>query len=125
MKISNGNCEAWFLDYYEGNLSKEGVEELFSFLVLNPDLRDLFDSYEDVSFSPDKHIKFDWKSELKKPMDVAIGINESNFEEYFVSHVEGVLNANEEAEVEKFLLQFPEKRAELELLQKAILIRLK
>ncbi len=122
MKINNGNCEAWFLDYYEGNLSKEGVEELFSFLVLNPELRDLFDSYEDVSFSPDKHIKFDWKSELKKPMDVAIGINESNFEEYFVSHVEGVLNANEEAEVEKFLLQFPEKRAELELLQKAILI---
>ncbi len=122
MKINNGNCEAWFLDFYEGNLSKEGVEELFAFLVLNPEMRDLFDSYEEVSFSPDKHIKFDWKSELKKPMDVVLGINESNYEEYFVSHVEGLLNANEEAEIEKFLLQFPEKRAELELLQQAVLI---
>ncbi len=122
MNINSENCEAWFLDFYEGNLSKEGVDELFAFLVLNPEMRDLFDSYEDVSFSPEKHIKFDWKSELKKPMDVVVGINESNYGEYFVSHVEGLLNANEEAEVEKFLLQFPEKRVELELVQQAILI---
>jgi hypothetical protein len=122
MKINSENCEAWFLDYYEGNLSKEGVEELFAFLTLNPELRELFDSYDEVSFSPDKQISFDWKSELKKPVDVQEGITESNYEEYFVSHVEGLLSAEGKTEVEKFLLQFPAKREELELLQKAILI---
>lgn len=121
MKINSENCEAWFLDYYEGNLSKEGVEELFAFLVLNPELRDVFDSYDEVSFSPDKQIGFDRKQELKKPVDVSIGINESNYEEYFVSHVEGLLDANGKAEVEKFLVHFPAKREELELLEKAIL----
>lgn len=122
MKINSENCEAWFLDYYEGNLSKEGVEELFAFLALNPDMRELFDSYDEVSFSPDKQIRFDWKSELKKPVNAQEGITESNYEEYFVSHVEGLLNADGKAEVEKFLLQFPAKREELELLQKAILL---
>ncbi|CAN5800292.1 hypothetical protein BH11BAC7_BH11BAC7_05470 [soil metagenome] len=121
MKINSGNCEAWFLDYYEGNLSKEGVEELFAFLVLNPDLRDVFDSYEEISFSPDKQISFEGKRELKKAVAANVGINETNYEEYFVSYVEGLLNANEKAEVEKFLLQFPAKREELELLQQAIL----
>jgi hypothetical protein len=122
MKINSENCEAWFLDYYEGNLSKEGVEEMFAFLALNPDLRDVFDSYDEVSFSPDKQIHFDWKSELKKPVVSDEGINESNYEEYFVSHVEGLLNADGKSEVEKFLLKFPSKREELELLQRTILL---
>jgi hypothetical protein len=122
MKINSENCEAWFLDYYEGNLSKEGVEELFAFLALNPEMHELFDSYDEVSFAPEKEIRFDWKSELKKPEDVQAGINESNYEEYFVSYAEGLLSADGKAEVEKFLVQFPAKREELELLQHAILI---
>jgi hypothetical protein len=122
MKINSENCEAWFLDYYEGNLSKEREEELFAFLALNPELHELFDSYDEVSFSPDKQIHFDWKLELKKPVGTEEGINESNYEEYFVSLVEGVLDAGGKAEVEKFLAQFPAKREELELLQQAILL---
>lgn len=121
MKINSENCEAWFLDYYEGNLSKEGVEELFAFLALNPEMHELFDSYDEVSFAPEKEIRFDWKSELKKPVDAQEGINESNYEEYFVSYTEGLLNAGEKAEVEKFLDRFPAKRGELELLQQAVL----
>jgi hypothetical protein len=122
MRINSENCEAWFLDYYEGNLSKEGVEEMFAFLALNPDLRDVFDSYDEVSFSPDKQVHFDWKSELKKPVVSGEGINESNYEEYFVSYVEGLLNADGKSEVEKFLLKFPSKREELDLLQSTILL---
>ncbi|MDQ3109881.1 MAG: hypothetical protein M3R17_08290 [Bacteroidota bacterium] len=122
MKINSENCEAWFLDYYEGNLSKEREEELFAFLALNPELHELFSSYDEVSFSPDKHIHFDWKQELKKPVGVHEGISESNYEEYFVSYVEGLLNADEKAVVEKFILQFPARRGEFEMLQNAILL---
>lgn len=122
MTIDEKNCEAWFLDYYEGNLSKERVEEMFAFLALNPEMHELFDSYDEVSFAPDKEVRFDWKSELKKPVDLQAGINESNYEEYFVSYTEGLLNADGKAEVERFLAQFPAKRGELELLQQAILL---
>jgi hypothetical protein len=121
MKIDRENCEAWFLDYYEGNLSKEGVEEMFAFLKINADLQELFDSYDDVSFSPDKQIHFDAKSDLKKPVGASEGINENNYEEYFVGAVENVLNEEEKKQLEKFLLQFPSKREELDLLRKAIL----
>ncbi|CAN5318101.1 hypothetical protein BH09BAC5_BH09BAC5_07900 [soil metagenome] len=122
MKISIDNCEAYFLDYYEGNLSKERVEELFAFLILHPDMRELFDGYEDVSFSPDKKVHFDGIETLKKNVPAVDGINENNYEEYFVSIIEGLLSPEEVTEVEKYLLQYPEKREELELLKQAILI---
>ncbi|HET6989975.1 MAG TPA: hypothetical protein VFJ43_01575, partial [Bacteroidia bacterium] len=121
MKINKDNCEAFFLDYYEGNLSKEGVEELFAFLTLNPEMRELFDSYDEVSFSPDKQIQFEGKAGLKKSVDSSDGINESNYEEYFVSEVEGLLNAEEKAQLEKFIVLNPAKRNELELLRETIL----
>lgn len=122
MKIDRENCEAWFLDYYEGNLSKEGVEALFSFLILNPEMREVFDSYEEVCFSPDKQIHFDGKTNLKKSEEMPLGINESNYEKYFVSEVEGLLSAEEQRAMENFITAHPSKRHELELLRKTILI---
>jgi hypothetical protein len=121
MKIDRENCEAWFLDYYEGNLSKEGVEEMYAFLILNPDMREVFDSYDEVSFSPDPKINFDGKVDLKKSVEVSEGINETNYEEYFVGAVEHVLNDEEKNLLEKFLVQHPDKRGELDLLRKTIL----
>ncbi len=121
MKIDRENCEAWFLDYYEGNLSKESVEELRAFLVLNPDLREVFDSYADVSFSPDNKINFEGKADLKKTVAISDGIDETNYEEYFVGEVENVLNDGEKKELEEFLAKHPAKRNELDLLRKTIL----
>lgn len=119
--INRNNAEAWFLDYYEGRLSKEGVEELFAFLVLNPDLREVFDSYDAVAFSPDSKVTFDLKDVLKKQAPPADGISGSNYEEFMVGAVEGTLNANEQQLLDTFLAQHPDKRKELELLRRAIL----
>lgn len=121
MTIDRENCEAWFLDYYEGNLSKEGVEEMFAFLILHPDLREVFDSYDEVSFAPDSKIQFDSKMDLKKTVKISEGIDASNYEEYFVGAVENVLSAEEKKELEQFLEMNPDKRAELELLRQTIL----
>lgn len=122
MRINHNNCEAFFLDYYEGNLSKEGVEELFAFLTLNPEMREVFDSYEEVSFAPEKHIHFDGKADLKKSVELNEGINENNYEEYFVSEVEGLLSAEEKIQLINFIALHPEKAEELEMLKQAILI---
>src|SRR6185436_6332900 len=100
MKIDRENCEAWFLDYYEGNLSKEGVDELYAFLALNPDMREVFDSYDEVSFSPDNKIHFEEKGDLKKSVVIPEGINESNYEEYFVGAIENVLSEKEKNQLE-------------------------
>ncbi len=122
MTIDKNNCEAYFLDYYEGNLSKEGVEEMFAFLVLNPEMREVFDSYDEVSFSPDKQISFEGKSDLKKSDVMVDGINENNYEEYFVSEVERILSAEEKIALGSFLTLHPEKAEELEMLKLAILV---
>lgn len=121
MKIERNNCEAWFLDYYEGNLSEGQVRELFAFLELHPDLREIFDSYEAVSFDPDQLVKFDAKSDLKKTEEVPAGISGSNYEEYIVGAVEGTLTPEEEKQLENFLAAHPGKREELDLLRKTIL----
>ena len=40
MKITRENYEEHFLDYLEGNLDKQLLDEFKNFLVQNPDLRD-------------------------------------------------------------------------------------
>lgn len=122
MKINSENCEAWFLDYYEGNLSEERAGEMFAFLEQNPEMQELFDSYEPFSFQPDKGISFEGKPGLKKPEHSAQGINQSNYEEYFVSYVEGLLNADEKKMVEDFLVKFPSHRHDLDLLKLTMLV---
>ncbi|MBI3509446.1 MAG: hypothetical protein HY064_02200 [Bacteroidetes bacterium] len=124
MKITRENCEAWFLDYYEGNLSKEGVEEMFAFLVMNPDLKEIFDSYEDVYFDNDNKIKFEGKDALKKevPASSEDAVSETNYQQWFVAFLEGELNTDGVAQVNLFLEKNPHLQGEMELLKKTILI---
>ena len=44
MNINQNNYEAWFLDYYEKQLSAEQVAELFLFLEQHPLLKEEFDA---------------------------------------------------------------------------------
>ena len=48
MKINLHNYEAVFLDYYEGNLSAEDVSELLLFLENHPELKEDFESFENI-----------------------------------------------------------------------------
>lgn len=121
MNINRNNCESWFLDFYEGNLTEGQVQELFAFLEMHPDLREAFDSYEAVSFDPDQLVHFDAKESLKKPVATTGGISESNYEEFMVGAAEGTLSAEELKQLEIFLAAHPDKREELELLRQTIL----
>jgi len=66
MSITKENYEAYFLDYYEDNLSKAQVDELMDFLEQNPGLKKEFTSFEMISLKQDSSIVMKSKSSLKK-----------------------------------------------------------
>jgi hypothetical protein len=104
MKINRDNYEAYFLDYYEGQLSPEMVEEVLMFVDQNPDLKNVLDEFEAVSLVADQDIVFEKKSSLKKNQIFATSrVNELNYEEFLIGETEGILNAEQLAYIEEFI----------------------
>ena len=69
---------------------------------------------------PADEVVFSNKASLYKTADTGININ--NYEEYFLLHTDKELSANEEGEVEQFVLQHPQLQEEFLLLQQTKLI---
>ena len=65
MNITRHNCESFFLDYYEKNLSPVEVAEVLFFLEENPELKEVFESYEAICLEHEK-VNFPDKEALKK-----------------------------------------------------------
>lgn len=104
MKINRDNYEAYFLDYHEGQLSPEMVEEVLLFVDQNPDLKTIFEEFEPVSLIADQDIIFEKKSYLKKNQVFATSqVNELNYEEYLIGEAEGILTAEQLASIEEFI----------------------
>jgi hypothetical protein len=104
MKINRDNYEAYFLDYHEGLLSPDMVQEVLDFVDQNPELKSVLDDFEAVSLLPDQGIVFENKSALKKNQVFATSqVNELNYEEYLIGEMEGLLNAKELAAIEEFI----------------------
>ena len=119
MKINRDNYEVWFLDYCEGRLSPQQVEELKAFLDLHYDLKEELDSFENISLPPAKKIVFDAKESLKKTVIITVGsIHEKNYEEFFIADVEGELTKEKKTELNIFLEKNPQLKKEFELFQK-------
>jgi hypothetical protein len=94
MNINRHNYEAWLLDYIEGNLSAEQVDELLVFLDANPDLKSTLDDYRNISFETGEDIRFDAKEALKKTSDT---VNNEQFIslELMIAVMEGSCTAEE------------------------------
>ncbi len=104
MKINRDNYEAYFLDYHEGQLSPEMVEEVLIFVDQNPDLKNVFEEFEAVTLVADKDIVFGEKSALRKNHIFATSqVNEMNYEEFLIGETEGLLNAEQLASIEEFI----------------------
>ena len=104
MKINRDNCEAYFLDYLEGQLSPDMVEEVLMFVDQHPDLKNVFDGFEAVTLAADQNIVFEKKSSLKKNQVFATSqVNELNYEEYLLNETEGLLNAEQLAAIDEFI----------------------
>ncbi|MBK7172812.1 MAG: hypothetical protein IPH84_06185 [Bacteroidales bacterium] len=108
MKINKDNYEAYFLDYFEGNLSPSEVSELMSFMDQNPELKSEFEGFESITVVPDANIQFDLKDSLKKnAMSSSAIITADNIDDVLIAEIEGLLSTTEKNQLEEFLKQNP------------------
>ncbi len=121
MNINRHNCEAVFLDYYEKNLSPVEVAEVLFFLEENPELKEVFESYEAICLEHEK-INFPDKESIKKKYSgeeisaiLSSDITRTNCEQFFIANAEGILSSNQKEKLNLFLLQYPELKKEYEL----------
>jgi len=104
MKINRDNYEAYFLDYFEGQLSPEMVQEVLLFVELNPDLKNIFTDFEAVTLTGEDDIVFENKAGLKKNQVFATSqINDSNYEEFLIGETEGLLDTNQLSALDEFI----------------------
>ncbi len=116
MKINRDNYEAYFLDYHEGQLSPEMVEEVLLFAEQNPDLKTFLDEFEAISLQADPDVVFENKSSIRKNHIFATSqVNELNYEEYLLNETEGLLNAEEISAIEEFISINPQFEKERRL----------
>jgi len=112
MNIKKNNYEAFFLDYHEGNLSPQQVADLLLFVEQHPELKEEFESFENVTLDDLSNVSFEGKSSLKREITL------DNREEYFIRAIENTLTPAENNLLENFLKQHPQFLPELELFKK-------
>ncbi|MDT8392645.1 MAG: zf-HC2 domain-containing protein [Bacteroidales bacterium] len=118
MTINEHNYEAYFLDYYEGNLPEEDIGVLMAFLDENPGLREEFLEYEGLRIKPDMNISFAAKNALKKS---TAGKNHPTGDELLIAYLEGDLDKEEAIRVEAALHDDEHASERLVLLKSIIL----
>ena len=65
MKPDRSNYEIWFIEWLDGNLNPDQVEELKAFLTDNPDLQEEFNELSQICLEPSDAI-FTRKKDLFK-----------------------------------------------------------
>lgn len=116
MKITRNNYEVFFLDYLEGNLDEELVNDFIRFLQENPDLRQELQLLEPLEIIREE-VTFPGKSSLYRS---ELGQNET-FDHQVIAWMEGDIPADEAAEFERWTEKHPEMKAELERYKKTFL----
>jgi hypothetical protein len=115
MKINRNNYEAYFIDYYEGTLTTAQQQALELFLSENPDLQEEFENYEEVSVAA-SGVAFPDKSQLKQQEITPVaGIDEENYEEYFIAFYENDLDEEKQKSLQLFLQANPHIQKEFGL----------
>lgn len=97
MTINQHNYEIYFIDFHEGLLSAEQVEELMAFLAVHPELKEEFEEYEEVALKPEEEISYKDKADLMISEETGI----PHREEQAIAVYEG----DEQSEDEKLVAQ--------------------
>lgn len=103
MKINLDNYEAFFLDFHEGNLTPEQIEEMHAFIRLHPETKSSFEDFDWVVLDPDTNLTFTSKQTLKREETSGITINQysTNTDDFLISELEGLLSEQEIAELQQ------------------------
>lgn len=110
MKIDRSNYESWFLDYLEGRIGEDMVDEFIEFISRNPDLKEELRLFEPVGLTAEPLVFKGKKKLYKEPLDLP-----SEFDHMAVARMEGDLDQNETACFDDYLNRHPEKRSGMEL----------
>lgn len=117
-RINRNNYEIYLIDLMEGNLDALTQQELMTFLDTNPDIKEEFEKYEEVTLSPDA-VLFKEKSKLKHHQITPVGeINEDTFEHFFIAWHEHDLTQKEKQDIEQFIATNPFLKNDFELFGK-------
>lgn len=115
MKVNRNNYEVFLIDYIEGKLDASQEAELLLFLKANPDIKEEFAEFENISIETNK-ISFAEKESLKQvPIQVVGGIGEENYEHFFTAYCEGDLSEKEQIDLLHFLSVNTQLKPEFEI----------
>jgi hypothetical protein len=105
VKIDLTNYEEKFLDYHDGNLSAEEVAELFLFIEKHPELKEEFESFENISINDsDTNIAFPDKNFIKQLTTPSI----ETIDQWLIAEMEGELNLQQRVLLSTFLKDHPQ-----------------
>ena len=116
-KITKHNYEAFYLDYLEGNLSKDLEKELFSFLEDNLQLKAELLDFDELPILEAPVAKIPQKEAFKKGSI----IDKDNYETYFIKEVEGRNSEELSKALKIFLKENKQYQKDWELYQNTIL----
>ena len=117
MTITRDNYEPFFLDYLEGNLDENNIDQFLDFLKQNPDLKEELHLFENIHL-PEEQVIFTGKEHLYK---LAQDENTA-FEIKAIAYLEGDLKDEERKSFEAYLADHPELMKEYNLLEKTRLV---
>ena len=111
--ITKANYESYFVDYLEGNLPENQIDQFLDFLNQNPDLKKELHLFEEVSLLPEP-VVFEQKKQLYKSMDEEA----HRLENKMIASVEGELDSEQKRMFEDYLSANPELQKEYTLYAK-------
>ncbi len=110
MNISRDNYEAFFLDYLEGNLPEDQIDQFIDFLEQNPDLRQELKTFENIKL-PKEEISFPDKGNLYKPSNSYT----SDFDRKAIAFIENELSEEAKARFLREVEDNPQRMHDLEI----------
>lgn len=117
MKITRENYEPFFLDYLEGNLDEQLIDEFLEFLQQNPDLKSELQGFEKISL-PEELSAFPGKEKLyRHNLD-----QPEIFENQAIGMMEGDLTTAEAEEFMEYIDSHTQAAGEYEQFRKTRLI---
>lgn len=121
MKITIDNYEIFFIDYFDGNLTENQKQELFSFLEKHPSLKKEFENFEEYTLVPKEKISFNRKNELKEISENG-KFNYTDLENLSIASIENDISETEKIKLNNIINNNPAAKKEFELLTKTKLI---
>jgi len=115
MKIDRNNYEIFFVEYLDGTLPVEQIDDMLDFLQKNPDLANELKDLEKIKLDAPEEI-FPLKNSLKRSdLDMT-----DLFEETCIRSIEGDLSAKEESDFKRSITKNKRQKATFDLYQATI-----